>query len=279
VVSANGKQEERLLGYEAGADDYITKPFNSEELLAKIQVFMKLRRTEEVDNIKNSLLELLSSEARDPVKQIIDCTGELIDDPQTPDHIWEFLSVLYRSAIDLSRFIGKADRLYRLRQQDITLHCSRGALAKHLSSIISQWTPAAKQKGLRVICDRQDNDDISMDWDILDEVLGFLLDNAVRYSEEGRDIVISVFQSRERCLIQFRNQGQVIDPKHHLNSIFAPFYVQDIEHHHKGHGLSLAIAKELISAFHGEISVHSGPEGITVFTLDIPLSPIVEPKL
>jgi light-regulated signal transduction histidine kinase (bacteriophytochrome) len=98
-------------------------------------------------------------------------------------------------------------------------------------------------------------------------------------SEEGRDIIISAFQNDERCLIQFRNQGQVIDPQHHLNSVFAPFYVQDLAHHHEGHGLSLAITKELIAAHHGNISVDSGSEGITVFTVNIPLSPTTETSL
>lgn len=38
--------EERLKGYEVGADDYLTKPFNDDEFLAKIKVFLKLIATE-----------------------------------------------------------------------------------------------------------------------------------------------------------------------------------------------------------------------------------------
>jgi DNA-binding response OmpR family regulator len=187
MVSAKDKLDDRLVGYEAGADDYVTKPFDPEELLAKIHVFMKLRRTEEVDGLKNSLLELLASEVLDPVKKIMDWTGELINNPETPDHLWELLSSVYKNAIDLNRFVGKADRLHRLRQQGIELHYSRDSLKAHLLSTIRQWTPAAQQKGLRVVYDISGDNDISMDWDVLDEVINYLLDNAVRYSEDRFD--------------------------------------------------------------------------------------------
>ncbi len=272
MVSSKGSLDDRLIGYEAGADDYVTKPFDREELLAKIHVFLHLRRSEEVDCLKSQLLEILASSVLDPVKQIMDRTGELINDPQTPNHLWDLLSSIYKNAIDLNRFVGKADRLHRLRQHGIELHYSRDSLKTHLLSMIRQWGSAVQQKGLRVVCDILDGDDISVDWGALDEVVNYLFDNAVRYSEEGGEIVISVFQNDERCLIQFRNQGQVIDSNRHMNSIFAPFYVQDLEHHHEGHGLSLAIAKELIAAHHGHIDVDNGPDGITVFTINIPVS-------
>ena len=36
IVSAKAMTSERLKGYQVGADDYLTKPFDGEELLAKV---------------------------------------------------------------------------------------------------------------------------------------------------------------------------------------------------------------------------------------------------
>ncbi len=67
MVSGKGSTEERLNGYEAGADDYITKPFDIDELRAKVHVFMKLKSAESRLIKLNASLE---EEVRDRTKEI-----------------------------------------------------------------------------------------------------------------------------------------------------------------------------------------------------------------
>ncbi len=67
MVSAKARVEDRLRGYEVGADDYITKPFDEEELLAKVQVYLRLKSVEEVDQLKSNLLAMLSHKTLTPL--------------------------------------------------------------------------------------------------------------------------------------------------------------------------------------------------------------------
>jgi DNA-binding response OmpR family regulator len=57
IIFISGKVliEERLAGYDAGGDDYVTKPFDHDELLAKLKVFLRLKRVDEVSEIKREL--------------------------------------------------------------------------------------------------------------------------------------------------------------------------------------------------------------------------------
>ena len=57
LVSAKAMIDERLMGYEAGADDYIAKPFDHEEFLAKIKIFIKLKKAEDELRRLNTSLE------------------------------------------------------------------------------------------------------------------------------------------------------------------------------------------------------------------------------
>ena len=59
MVSAKSSVGERLEAYEAGADDYITKPFDEDELVAKVKVHLRLKSVEELDQLKSNLLVLL----------------------------------------------------------------------------------------------------------------------------------------------------------------------------------------------------------------------------
>lgn len=62
MVSAKVLITDRLKGYAAGADDYITKPFNEKEVIAKIGVFLRLKNAGEVKQLKSGMMSVLGPE-------------------------------------------------------------------------------------------------------------------------------------------------------------------------------------------------------------------------
>ncbi len=80
MVSAKALVSERLEGYAAGADDYITKPFAEDELQAKIKVYLRLKNVEEVDQLKNGVVSLLGHEMRSQINGILLPTTLLMSD-------------------------------------------------------------------------------------------------------------------------------------------------------------------------------------------------------
>jgi CheY-like chemotaxis protein len=108
LVSAMALLSERIAGYEAGADDYVTKPFEMEELRAKVQVFARLHRAEQLDELKDGLLSFMAHEVRTPMTAILPAVEFLKEaDALSAAERGEFAEMIQVSA---DRLLESADR-------------------------------------------------------------------------------------------------------------------------------------------------------------------------
>ncbi|MFQ5461963.1 MAG: response regulator [Phycisphaerae bacterium] len=82
MISAKAMLSERLDGYAAGADDYITKPFEEAELMAKIRVYLRLKSVEEVDQLRTGVLSLLGHEMQTRINGILSPATILMSDDE-----------------------------------------------------------------------------------------------------------------------------------------------------------------------------------------------------
>lgn len=270
LVSGHSRLEERLKGYGVGADDYVTKPFDNNELRAKVEVFMKLKRVEEVDTIKSNLLSLFAHETRTPLSGIIGISELLTMDTSLPPMTQQQLALIHRSAVDLYRFVEKASLLSNLKS-GMRLQCVPGSVKQHLSRIADERISAATQKDVQVTVECEQDFEMLADWNTLDEVLGYIVDNAVKFSASGSAVQARVALDENICTIEIVDHGKGIDPLW-IESVFNEFSIQDLMHHQQGQGLSLAIAKQVVEMHSGEIKVSSKLGEGAVFTVRLPVS-------
>jgi two-component system, sensor histidine kinase and response regulator len=268
LVSGHASLEERLKGYEVGADDYVAKPFDNNELRAKIEVFMKLKRTEEIDDIKSDLLTLFSHETRTPLGGIIGISELMATDESLPEDVRAKASLIHSSGVDLHKFIEKATLLCKLKS-GMSLHLSEDSLHRHLLNARRDREDLAEKRGIEMLVECPEEIALSADWQILDEVFGYLMDNAVKYTSDNSHIKATAAVDDDVCTISFSDQGAGIEQST-LDAIFDEFAVQDLMHHQRGQGLSLAIAKQVIELHSGQIAVDSEPGEGATFTLRLP---------
>ncbi|WND60357.1 ATP-binding protein (plasmid) [Mycolicibacterium vanbaalenii] len=110
----------------------------------------------------------------------------------------------------------------------------------------------------------------------LSQVLGNLLDNALRHTPSGGSVELSCVRDGERLRIAVADTGEGIAPEH-LPRLFERFYRADAarDREHGGAGLGLAIAKALVEAHGGSISVASAGRGAgATFTVDLPVAQV-----
>jgi len=105
------------------------------------------------------------------------------------------------------------------------------------------------------------------------QVVLILLDNTVKYVNEGGAISVTLARSHSDIVLSVANTGEGIAPEH-LGRIFDRFYRTDSSRSrkHGGYGLGLAIAKSIVERHHGKIYAQSVPHEKTTFYVKLPLA-------
>ncbi|MCP4295124.1 MAG: hybrid sensor histidine kinase/response regulator [Proteobacteria bacterium] len=256
LVSAQEGVNERLTGYSVGADDYITKPFINLELEAKIRVFLRLKRAEEVDQIKSDLLKLFSHETRTPLNGILGISSLLKDDDSLSEDQVSMISVIDACGNQLLDLVKKTGLLCDLKN-GLILSRTNEVLVDHIGDILTtlQEDLDAKQIQIKTSIPEQ-RSAFSADWKLLIEVLHYIIDNAIKFSHKKGVIEINVKNNETDLIVNINDSGVGISPEW-KDKIFNEFAIADVNHHQKGQGLSLAIAKHVVELHEGSINIQS----------------------
>jgi len=118
-------------------------------------------------------------------------------------------------------------------------------------------------------------DDLQGEWDAdrLEQVVNNLVSNAIKYSPDGGDIVVTMQRRDRLAVVSIRDQGQGI-PEEDQERLFERYFRGSAEGGEiKGLGLGLYVTRRIIEAHGGSISVSSKPNKGTEFRFILPLSP------
>ncbi len=266
-VSGNLSLEDRLAGYRAGADDYIVKPYDAEELMAKIRIMLRLEHQERLSSMKSHFLTLISHETRTPLNGILGFAQIL--DAKVPADCRRITAMLRESGLRLWEFIEKASMLCEIKS-DITLQLSEEPVGALLATIIDNRADKIAAKDIFITLPNDNSDTVTADRTLLGKALGFIIDNAIKFSKVGGRVVIGLASAADGdCVITVADQGDGVPPERQ-REIFDEFAIHDIAHHHRGQGLSLAIARQVVRLHCGSITVGNGSDGGAVFTIRLP---------
>lgn len=267
LVSGWNSIEDRLKGYECGADDYIAKPFDADELLAKINVYLKLKSMEEVDSIKGDFLSLISHETNTPLNGIIGLSELLLGrDDLSSEHL-ELIKMIHESGYRLHDFLNRAKLLCELKTGATIVKSFDLYLGVVKSSV--EKVNKKYMKGVEINIDIDPELKLMADWGMISNAVTMLVDNAVKFSNDNGRVDIYTVVDDGRCDLYVVDYGLGIS-ENSIRTIFDEFSVEDVSHHSSGFGLSLATIKEIASLHGGDIEVSSTPGVKTTFVLSLP---------
>lgn len=270
LVSGKARIEERLEGYASGADDYITKPFDHLELLAKIKVYARLKAVEEIDRLKTDFLSLITHETGTPLNAIIGFSSVLSEKDSMSEEDKSIARQIYEAGFNLHEKMSKILSMAAVK--------SNGVGERHpvsLSTLLDEVRSSFELQTENVV--RVDFGDVP---DVIVHISPEYTKNAVFYVIEtaaslaARDGEIVVRYRLEHggticCMdIEVTNSVScVVD----MAAIFDAFSCADILHHDSGLGVDLALAKSIFIHQGGDVSAVQGAGSRIVFSLCLPV--------
>jgi signal transduction histidine kinase len=270
LVTGKALVDERLKGYEVGADDYVTKPFVIRELEAKIKVFLNLKRSQEIDQLKTDLLVLFAHETRTPLNGLIGGSDLLLLDSDLDESTKQTVQLISESGHRLLNFIDKTMFLCELKSIP-QLKLSRQSLNQMVKNVVITLEKYATDQNVALEV-KSDEEEIrfSADWIMVEKAIRYVIDNAIKFSNEGGKVEITLGKTTRSVILTVEDKGEGIPPEW-IDKIFNEFSVKDIVHHQKGQGLSLATTKHIVEIHGGSISVTSTLNEGSLFTITLPL--------
>ena len=197
-------------------------------------------------------IEVILSQERDGEeykKTLIDCAERL-----------EELIKLLHGLLFLARADGGA-----------VINTAPLSLDELLTNLTEFFDPLAKQKGITISLDRVEKASVIGDKTLLQQLFTNLIDNAIKYTQEGGRITIGMHADQEMMEVFVRDTGIGI-PEEDLPYIFKRFYRVDHSRSREagGSGLGLSICHFIVEVHHGRIKVESEVNRGSTFTVYIP---------
>lgn len=276
-LSAHGDKLQMRAGMDVGADEYLTKPIDLDDLLfairSRLERVREVRRKydSEIDAIKDDLFVYLPHELRTPLNAIKGFTELLLKDPlELPSERKKEL--LFRVQNGYNRLERILENILLLQElQSINARPEKlGETAKLaildwktlVSDIIKQYRPIADRKEVTLSTElRGGHYRFAVRHKFFRALIVELLDNAIKFTSAGGSVQVYVVGTKEGLEIRVCDSGPGIPPETRAR-IFTAFYQHDrktIEQ--QGLGLGLALVKKTVDLYKGSIVVGEWKDG------------------
>jgi signal transduction histidine kinase len=221
---------------------------------------------------KEQFTAMIAHELRSPLTPIINYAQIVARPNQRRETIERGTNIIMSQAWRLSRLVSDLLDASRLSSGQFTLTCSPCDAVKLVKEAVEQLRPVAPYHQFAI--EIPETPLIGM-WDYgrLQQALGNLLDNAIKYSPEETTILVRAWQTTGKAHISVHNEGEGI-PLADIDQLFRPYSrLPGTSGNQKGSGLGLYITKSIIDAHGGELHLERPTEEKqgTTFSFDLPI--------
>ncbi|WP_432813520.1 ATP-binding response regulator [Pantanalinema sp. GBBB05] len=277
LLSARAGEEATVEGLEAGADDYLIKPFSARELIARVETQLQMSRLRQelsANQFKNEFLMTVTHELQSPLATILGWARFLQTKSLEPDAMARALATIERNATIEAKLIKDLLDVASILSGKLRLKSQIVDLASLVRNVTTTFREAAEAKQIQLIETLSDGvpNNVFADGDRLKQAIASLLDNAIKFTPEGGQVDIVLERLDSDIQITVRDTGIGIRPDF-LPHIFDRFTQAEVPSRHTpgGVGIGLAIARHIIELHHGTIEVASEGEGRgATFTVRLP---------
>lgn len=275
-ISALNEMNDKVKAFQSGGLDYITKPFHAEEVIARVNVHLELRRQKrqlqksydqlrKMESLRDSLVHMVVHDMRTPVTVIhgaLDLLKEKVD--ESSEHLAQ---LAFANVERLSEMVSQLLDVSRLEEGKMPVDmapCSLESVAKEAIGPLQILYPDCTLElegppDLRVMCDSG----------LIRRVLGNLLGNALKFSPPGGKVRVALTREDGGAKVAVIDNGPGIPAQFH-HRVFEKFAQVDGSKKKLGTGLGLAFCKLAVEAHGGRIGVKSEAGHGSTFWFTLP---------
>jgi two-component system, sensor histidine kinase and response regulator len=302
LVTGLVRQDDRNAGLQAGADDFLTKPFDRHELLLRVRTFLKLRfqdqrihaqlealsvqerlirrqikELEERSAMKDDLVSLMVHDLRNPLTGIAGFLGMLTEETKDPEMRAEAAAALQAS----DRIRETLDDLLCIRMLEtgtLTLHREHVTAESIVEDAIASIQGAARARRVQISALTATPDLVlNADRKLARRAVENLLSNALKYTPEGTIVRTAIRETGNDVQIEVADRGCGV-PEAFKPGVFRKFASVEAARGEarRGVGLGLYLVNLVATAHGGHTSVRDRKHGGAAFGLYLPRADAVD---
>jgi two-component system phosphate regulon sensor histidine kinase PhoR len=238
-----------------------------------VAVFHDISEIERVEKTRRDFIANVSHELRTPLTSIQGYTETLLDGLQNGDRSRDFLEIIRKNTLRMSRLTEDLLTLARVESGEQRFVIQPTPAAELLKDALQSFSGMARSRDVELVLDRSPDTMVSADPEAIHQVFSNLIDNALKYAGEGHKICIGMKETKYGSEFYVRDFGTGIASEH-LPRLFERFYRVDKARSREtgGTGLGLAIVKHIVLAHRGRIRVESELHRGSTFYFTLPFA-------
>lgn len=270
-------QPSAVKGLDLGADDFLRKPVDMDELLARVRSLLRLKHSvdeqERMTQMREDFVSRLTHDLRTPLVAA-DRMLTLMQDGALggmSEKMTEAVATMTRSNQNLLKLVNNLLEVYRYEADRKVLNFTQVNLLPLIQEVIHELEFLAQDKALDLSLASSEESAVVMKGDRLElrRLFTNLIGNAIKFTDQGAITVTLIHQPPSWVVCQVRDTGIGISDEMQ-RSLFNRF--SSGRHRSSGSGLGLHLSRQIVESHHGTIEVQSEVGRGSIFTVRLPLS-------
>jgi len=276
-ISALTDMKDKMNAFRSGGVDYISKPFEMEEILARVNAHLTIREQsmhlETLLKERDKFFSIIAHDLKSPISVLMNGFEILQKNIDSfPEKIKPIISNLGETTSSTYNLLENLLNYARNKRGDTIFKPEKFDINRLLHEIVLLYNPIAKSKGIELIQQSQKPFEFKFDIKMIMTIMRNLVSNAIKFSNTGGKIELSLKIGIDNLSITVVDQGigisddvmsQILDRK--------SFYTTQGTHHESGTGLGLNICMEYIDYHKGKLEIQSKIGQGTSFIVHLPL--------
>jgi signal transduction histidine kinase len=223
-----------------------------------------------VEELKNNFLSLISHDLKTPIAKLQGICDRIIS-KSPPAELAQDILTLRAEASELHKYIKTILQVTRVESRDFKIHVESSDLNEIIESVCEQLSPLAQAKSIQINLELEPMFLVEVDPVLIHEVILNLIENAIKYSQEGGLVTVTSREVDDHVLVMVKDKGPGIPESEH-SRIFERFYRgQEGLRQSKGSGLGLYLVKYFVEMHNGQVVLESRPGHGTRIGISLPI--------